>query len=775
MQYPLEIHIDGVRLDTFDDESLRIKKSAKDLKNVSKVFTAFSQSFTIPASKTNNKIFKHYYNNDIVNGFDARTYKAAELKLNGVSYDNGNIALESVKMSMGEPYSYTIRFYGKLTELAKQIGEDYLHDLDTSADNISNPDFEALLAEDQSSSIGSPIPAVSFPLSSNNSRLLYHSGDEDYPHHFEIDKTINCAFRSTSTHPSYGITSNMLTGAYKVGSIIDALESKYNLLFSGLRVPYIESYRLLLNSANRENLGESFNFDVSGLPTVALQVSSNGVNEDVIVSDSTGINTTSFFVNERGVTTDIASTSGKNYYQIRYSATTSLPNFKLHLLKDNEIISTTTVSEGQDTSSLTNHVSGTTDTIYSASPQESPSRFTFRVEAAGNGTVTVNFRFARFEGSTSFAQDITAYQTTTVTTSSTGDDFYNVSAQLPKLKIKDFLNILFKTFNLIPEIVKTDVHENTVICRHYDNYIYSGNTVDISKYVNIDSQTVKPTNIYSGIDFKNAEVKTSMESNFLKVNGREYGTLDFQLEVDETKLTGKPFELKLDTHRIPLERLTDLDDGSLSNAMYLQLTDINNDRVDIGATFLYTANSTGANIAYYDGTSVVNIPDVVVPSNMFYAGYQIDPYNGQCGNFWGYEGDEFYQDYRFQGLGSVNMFWQGYLDVIFDSKSRAFKCEAYLPINKLIDLSPADKIIINNKKYLIESFSTDFGSGKTSFSLISVSSEVMENFEASQQTVTPAAGNSVTINYMSSALGYIVTTNSTTVNAIGGIKNIVEY
>ena len=75
----IQLYIGTDRVEMFDDESVSITQSIKNVKDISKVFTTFSRQFTVPASKTNNKIFKHYYNYDIDNGFDARTRKYATI------------------------------------------------------------------------------------------------------------------------------------------------------------------------------------------------------------------------------------------------------------------------------------------------------------------------------------------------------------------------------------------------------------------------------------------------------------------------------------------------------------------------------------------------------------------------------------------------------------------------------------------------------------------------------------------------------------------------
>ena len=61
-----------VRVDFFDFESIEVTSTIQDFRDIGKVFTDYSKTFNLPASKTNNRIFKHYYNASIVNGFDAR-------------------------------------------------------------------------------------------------------------------------------------------------------------------------------------------------------------------------------------------------------------------------------------------------------------------------------------------------------------------------------------------------------------------------------------------------------------------------------------------------------------------------------------------------------------------------------------------------------------------------------------------------------------------------------------------------------------------------------
>ncbi len=78
------IESDYFRADLFEDESVVITDSLLNVKDIAKVFTPFSQQFNLPASKLNNKLFRHYENFNIENSFDARFRHDAIIKLNGM-------------------------------------------------------------------------------------------------------------------------------------------------------------------------------------------------------------------------------------------------------------------------------------------------------------------------------------------------------------------------------------------------------------------------------------------------------------------------------------------------------------------------------------------------------------------------------------------------------------------------------------------------------------------------------------------------------------------
>ena len=72
----LQLYIEDQQVELHDDESVNLTQSIQNVRDIKKIFSDFTQTFNVPASKVNNKIFKHFHNFNI-DGFDARTKKDA--------------------------------------------------------------------------------------------------------------------------------------------------------------------------------------------------------------------------------------------------------------------------------------------------------------------------------------------------------------------------------------------------------------------------------------------------------------------------------------------------------------------------------------------------------------------------------------------------------------------------------------------------------------------------------------------------------------------------
>ena len=172
----IQLYIGEQRLDFFKDESVSITQTIQDVKDIKKVFTEFTKTFTIPASKKNNKVFKHYYNFDIDGGFDARIKVDATLELNNLPFKNGKVKLEGVDLRNRRPYAYRITFYGNTVNLKDLIGEDKLGELPLSNYNeeYSAGNVRTLLKQNPANS------DVIVPLITHTQPLFYDGGNNDH-------------------------------------------------------------------------------------------------------------------------------------------------------------------------------------------------------------------------------------------------------------------------------------------------------------------------------------------------------------------------------------------------------------------------------------------------------------------------------------------------------------------------------------------------------------------------------------------------------------------
>ena len=209
------------RVDMFNDETISLTSKIQDVRDIAKVFTDFSQTFTLPASKTNNKLFQHWYNYDIDNGFDARSRKDAVMELDFSPFRRGKISLNNVKLKDNKPFSYEVVFYGNTINLKDLLGDDELSTLPQLDDYTHDyNDTNVKLGLQSGLSSGKII----YPLISHTKRFYYDSA-ESTPNY-----SGNLYYNSTQN--DIGLSFNDLKPAIKCLTIIEAIEDKYDISFT---------------------------------------------------------------------------------------------------------------------------------------------------------------------------------------------------------------------------------------------------------------------------------------------------------------------------------------------------------------------------------------------------------------------------------------------------------------------------------------------------------------------------------------------------------------
>jgi len=118
----------------FKDESVQLTQTIQNVKDIGSIFTDFSRSFNLPASKHNNKLFKHYYDINLTNTVNTPTFLAndtlpAEIKLNNRLFKKGFIALDGVSIKENKPYAYKVTFFGETIKIKNALKAKTLQDI----------------------------------------------------------------------------------------------------------------------------------------------------------------------------------------------------------------------------------------------------------------------------------------------------------------------------------------------------------------------------------------------------------------------------------------------------------------------------------------------------------------------------------------------------------------------------------------------------------------------------------------------------------------------
>jgi hypothetical protein len=118
------------KLELFNDEEIQINSSIQNIQDLAKVYTDFTQSFTIPASPRNNRLFEHFYQTDVDTNDNPNIRRNAFIEIGTIPFRSGKISIESSNVVKGRVESYSVTFYGDLTSLKDKFGDDSLKDLD---------------------------------------------------------------------------------------------------------------------------------------------------------------------------------------------------------------------------------------------------------------------------------------------------------------------------------------------------------------------------------------------------------------------------------------------------------------------------------------------------------------------------------------------------------------------------------------------------------------------------------------------------------------------
>ena len=681
----IELYIEGQRLEMFSDESVNITDTIQNVKDVSKIFTAFTKSFTIPASKNNNKIFKHYYNYNIENGFDARLKKESNIELNSLPYKDGKLKLNSVSLKNNIPYSYNVTFFGDTVTLKDVLGEDNLDALNW-LDNFSvfySPSINKANLQNGSDFTIDGVTytdALIVPLISHTNRFTYKSND-----HAKTEGIENLWYEAGSAETNqHGASWDDLKYSIRIHIIIKAIEKKYtiangyssDIVFSDDFFNTTESaYHNLYMWMHRKKGNVQGN--VVGTPLYSKLITSftpsgtSGI--PAFYNDGTAINIFTS-INKFGSELTLTTSSIVVYNVVVRDS--SGEYLRTNNLSGSQVINIGTPFMPQG---------GYTVTI------ESPSAITFsEVKWHVTSEFDSGYSVDLFSGGISITEEFTFYPT----------------QQLPEIKIIDLLTGLFKMFNLTAYLKDNEIKVDTL-----DNFYADYNVYDVSKYIDVNSSSVDVALPYRQIDFIYEDSETYLASVFNQLNNQQFGELKYSGE-DTGNWDGEIYKVSLPFQKLMYEKLTNSGDGSATDIQYGWMADDNSEPY-IGNPLLHYAyrETSGTVISFRDSVTShsgliayyvpLNTDGILSTSQSLNFKPEINEYTLLTNN------ETLFKNY-----------YLNYIKDIFNKSRRIIKVKAFLPLGVIIKLELNDSLIISGKSYKINSIKTNLKTGQSQLELL---------------------------------------------------------
>jgi len=713
------------RVDMFNDETISLTSKIQDVRDIQKVFTDFSQTFTLPASKTNNKLFQHWYNYNIDNGFDARSRKDAVMELDFSPFRRGKISLNNVKMKDNKPFSYEVVFYGNTINLKDLLGDDELSTLgqlddythDYTSSNVKN-----------GLQTGLSSGKIIYPLISHTKRFYYDSAQSSPNYSGNL-------YYNTSQN-NIGLEFDDLKPAVKCLTIIEAIEDKYttangyssNVVFTRDFFSSTEFSNLFLwLSRNKGAIGGDENQEETLSRICGSWGYSSGDLGFNITGDTWTVSTsghTRRYDAELTITTTGADqtkpysvkaidyVTGNTLGQLALGAGASR-DFTVQLISTFELVNYQIkwIVESNETLSFT----PTLDmTEYILDP----------ITQTPTGTNTAVFNIGGTGASISTTSEII------------------ITDNVPKIKTIDFLTGLFKMFNLTAYYIDdvADADFGKIYVDTLDNFYLdavnnpSEGSYDITKHIDTKELSIDRAFEFNQINFEYEEPSTLLSINhqeqFNEIFGNEEVRPTF---VDRgTKYEVKvpfehmKFERIIDTNQTgtspysaitsPSPYITDILCGYSADGDFESKTDVtpntgNYSPVLTKPLVFYAIQesglSSGTGIKWISDGTPVEITQYYRPSNT-----NEDGTTSTAASFtinFDDEIDEWNLTNYDGGTNSLfKKFYANYINGIFEEKKRIYKLKGYLPTDILVNYRLNDELVIQDRTFTINSISTNF-------------------------------------------------------------------
>jgi len=694
---PLNTNPTYQRIDLFKDESVSITQTIQNVRDIAKIFTEFSKTFTLPASKTNNIVFQHYNNFNIDNGFDARRKRRAKIELNNIPFKKGTIRLEGTELKNNKIYAYKITFFGETVNLKDLLEDDELQDLTgLNTHNVNYTDSEIRTA--LQGTIGN---ALITPLITHTDQLYFDSGTTGNGNLYWVN--------SSSNNQVYW---KQLKFALRLQVIIDAIESKYtiangyssDLVFSNdffndvNNTAWQNLYMWLHRKKGDVEPATQVSLQYRQIPLWSLLAGSDGEtsqqNGGIIITGDLVTYPNSIL----GHTLSFFPSNTSTVYNIRVFRNGSLYYQKVNV-SNNQLL---------------------TESDFSLTAG------TFTVQIASATTLSFSsLTGIKWEINGYFGGEIISpgwtdtWRNTSTFTTNTIFEFV-ITQQIPKMKIIDFLTAVFKMFNLTAFVNDA----GTIVVKTLDSFYNTGKGVvvgteawELDKYIDVNKSQVNVALPFKEIDFGYKGVGTFLAKQFQQLENSGWGAITYSLENAKYDAPGDSYKVVVPFEHMQYERLVDATGGGSTDIQWGWSVNENRDSfIGLPLVFYAIKQTSATSISFgNDNGTKTQLTNYIIPSNSL----SLNPSSSKVNIHFQVETNEYTDNSLFTDT-LFDDYYVNYISDVFDNARRITKVDAYLPLKIIYNLELNDRVKIGQEEYIINQLTTNLINGKSSIELLNV-------------------------------------------------------
>jgi len=680
----LQVYISGERVDLFQDESVSITQTIKNVKDIDKVFTPFTRDFSLPASATNNRIFKHYYNYDIVGGFDARVRVESRLEINYLPFKEGKLKLNGVDLKDGRPYAYRVSFFGNTIDLKDIVGEDKLSDLSQLDVDLA---YDAATVKTQLITPVTSTTKYAIPLVTATQRLYYNTEAAQ-----TYQDSGNLVY-SASTRQ--GVRFNELKYAVRLDEIISAIENEYSITFA--------SDSFFKNTTYYSDINNLYMWCHRKKGRVEIE---SELLEQVPFTNGGGAyppNTYGSTMSSNVLTIDVTTGQQLDFF---VEVNSSAFIYSLEVYRNGTIYKTADRISGDYNMGIPAFAQNDTFAVYIRTYENDAdfSDLRWEFDWLNSGTPTTDTYSSNFTSSNFIA----SFK-------------FNIVNQIPEMKVIDFISALFKMFNLLAY-----VEDDEIQVLPYNDYYALLNrdgsarreTYDITKYVDPSESQVDVALPYKQIDFLYTDTNTLLAAQHeQEISDTAWGKLDYT--DTSAELSGGIYKMEVPFSHLKFEALANEFDTADNLAIQWGYYVDDTEEAYLGAPpifYIYSPTSSKS-ISFVKRNSYESVS---------LSGGINCPLNSK-GTTSTDNNINFRAEYG-EILGTpttftetlFKRFYEDYIVEIFASNRRLTKVTAYLPVSTQINLQLWDRIRIGDRDFKINSMTTNLKDGRTELELINL-------------------------------------------------------